>query len=197
MSGVALVILAAGAGRRLGQQCKALLPASGGASFLETISALAIAAGVREQIVVAGEPHLDPTMREASRLDLSCAINPEPSRGMASSIEVGFRHALDHFGAVRAALLWPVDHAEVRPRTLAAVIEASVAESIVVPVFDQRGGHPTSFGRELWTELARCSAHPDGARGVLRVRAACVRRLEVDDSGVLRDVDTPADRGGV
>lgn len=192
MSNVAAVILAAGAGRRLGGVNKALLETDG-ASFLATIARLGSAAGLSPQLVVVGEPHCAATVAEAERLGLTWLVNSDPSRGMASSIEVGFGHLVAEGAGVDAALLWPVDHARVRPATVDTVVAACTADNVVVPAFGGRGGHPTGFGRCAWPALARCSQQPEGARSVVHA-AAQLRRVDVDDPGVLRDVDTPADQ---
>jgi CTP:molybdopterin cytidylyltransferase MocA len=47
----------------------------------------------------------------------------------------------------------------------------------------------------VWAGLAGCAGDPDGARGVLR--AARSVAVEVDDPGVVHDVDTPADREAI
>ncbi len=192
---VAAVILAAGAGRRLGGVCKALLTTADGTSFLESISSVADAAGVTDKVVVIAEPHAAETRAEAERLGLVCTVNADPSRGMASSIETGFGYASNEFSRAHAALLWPVDHARVRADTVRAVLADGHPDAIRVPVFDGRGGHPTLFGRNLWPELAGCANRDQGARSVLRDNEQRIHRLAVDDAGVVRDVDTPEDRG--
>ena len=191
MSAIA-IILAAGAGRRLGGVAKALLPAAGGGSFLEAIARSAAAAGAREAIAVVGAPHGDAVAAEAGRLGLEVAWNPDPARGRSSSVAVGFAAALGGASTADVALLWPVDHASVLPATVAALLAGATGAAAVVPTHGGRGGHPAVIARALWPELAACDALPEGARSVLRA-AAGVRRIEVDDPGVVADVDEPAD----
>ncbi len=188
------VVLAAGAGLRLGGVAKALLRGGDGASFLSIIAARAAQGGAPVAVVVVGEPHREATEREARRLGLCVAVNADPGRGMASSVATGFSLARAREWDAQVALLWPVDHARVAPATVDAVVRASDARRIVVPTFDQRGGHPTAFGRSTWAALAACDQAADGARSVLRAHAELVVRVPVDDPGVLADVDTPADR---
>lgn len=180
------VILAAGAGTRLGGVAKARCQLADGTTFLAAIAATARAAGCGPIVVVAGPPHGDDVRALAAALDLAVCWNPAPARGMASSIAIGFA-ALPT--GLDAALLWPVDH----PRVAAAVIARLAAgrgdADAAIPTFAGRGGHPALIGRALWPALIAGDA-PDGARGVLR--AARTVRLAVDDPGVIRDVDTPA-----
>jgi CTP:molybdopterin cytidylyltransferase MocA len=185
------VILAAGAGRRLGGAAKALLRRSDGRSYLATIAGLARGAGAAELVVVVGEPHRADTEAEAARLGLPVTVNPDPARGMASSVAVGFTHAAERFAA-DAALLWPVDHPAVTAATLQALV-GIIGAPIRVPVHAGRGGHPTLFSREVWPELAACAGLADGARQVVRANPGRVARVEVMDPGVLADVDVPED----
>lgn len=190
---VVSVIVAAGAGRRLGGVAKALLPsAEAGVTFLARIAATASAAGASRAVVVVGPPHGAAVAAEARRLELEVAENHDPDRGMSSSVAIGFGHAEDRFAGAVAALLWPVDHARVEPATVAGLVRGASADAILVPTWGQRGGHPTAFGSDHWSALAGCDRLPRGARSVLDA-AARVRRIPVADPGVVADVDHPAD----
>lgn len=184
------VVLAAGRGARLGGVAKALL-SSAGESFLARLAATWAAAGGADALVVIGPPHGERVRAEAERLGLAVVENPQPERGMGSSVATGFA-ALAGRGD-RAALLWPVDCARVVAPTVAAVMAASAPDRIVVPTWQGRGGHPAAFGRALWHELAAAGAEPEGARSIVHRDPARVTRLPVDDPGVLADVDVPAD----
>lgn len=185
------MIVAAGAGRRLGGAAKALLVRPDGRTFLAAVVESARAAGVRDVVVVVGRPYRDEVAAAARSLGAEVVDNPAPERGMASSVAVGFRFAREQLGRADGALLWPVDHASVRTETVAQVLSRGGA--IVVPTFGDRGGHPTLFAREVWDELAACEQAPDGARSVVRSDPDRVTRFEVSDAGVVADVDTPAD----
>jgi len=187
------VVVAAGAGARLGGVAKALL-AAGGTTFLGAIARTAAAAGIApgDVVVVVGAPFGEAVAAEAARLGLGVAWNPAPARGMASSVAIGFAALARDRPALDAALLWPVDHPAVRPATVIALIAARDAgAAAVVPTVGGRGGHPALVARALWPALAGCGDAADGARGV--IRAADPRRVAVDDPGVVRDVDTAAD----
>ncbi len=178
------VVLAAGAGARLGGVAKALLPI-GAERFLDRVLATAGAVGVAppDAIVVVGPPFAAEVAAAAAAGGATVVVNPDPARGMASSVGLGFA-ALP--AAIDAAFLWPVDH----PRVSAATLRALIARGGGVPAYRGRGGHPPLVARALIAALAAATGHPDGARGVLRGRLAAV---EVDDPGVVRDVDVPGD----
>lgn len=193
----AAIILAAGSGRRLGGVAKAVLTCSEGVTFLAAICDTARRAGLEHFVVIAGPPYGDQTRSEAARLNLPSLTNPEPSRGMSSSVAVGFEYALQRFAGFTTALLWPVDHMRVRVDTVQKLLARATARDIVIPTFDRRGGHPTGFGRDLWQDLAACGSAPQGARSVVRSLRSRhpnrVKPIEVTDAGVTADVDTPAD----
>lgn len=196
---VVLVVLAAGAGRRLGGVAKALLRAPGpggpaGASFLARVAALGRAGGAAGGLVVVGPPHGDAIRAEAEKLNLSVIDNPAAlESGMAGSVARGFAGAARLFPRARAALLWPVDHARVGPETLARLVAEARADRIVVPVHGGRGGHPTAVGRHIWSEMAGCADLPAGALSVVRADPGRVVRIDAGDAGVVADVDRPED----
>ena len=183
------VILAAGAGMRLGGVAKALLAAGGGRTFLSQILATARATGLDQAIVVVGAPFGDQVRKHARDLGASVVENPHPEQGMASSVALGF-HAIA--GTVcDAAWLWPVDHPDVRETTLRALIDALGEHAAARPVFGGRGGHPPLISRALWPQLAACADAPAGARSVMA--EADVVDVAVNDEGCVRDVDTAID----
>ena len=168
------VVLAAGAGTRMGGVAKALLR-RGDRTFLQCIVETALA---NEVVVVVGPPYGDAVAAHARELGARVAVNEDPSRGMSSSINLGFAN-LDS----DAAWLWPVDHPDVRASTLHALIAEVGAREIARPVCDGRGGHPPLIRRAVFDRLARC----ENARDV--INAADVVNVEVDDRGTIEDVD--------
>ena len=187
-----LVILAAGSGTRLGGIAKALLPIERD-TYLQRIVRIARVAGVHDVVVVVGRPFGTAVGAHARELGISVIVNPLPERGMASSVAQGFA-AMEHFDA-DAAWLWPVDHPRVDVETLHRLIAALDGHEVAQPLYGGRGGHPPLIARRAWPKLAACGDVEGGARAVL---ASCkVARVEVEDAGVLRDVDTPADRAEI
>lgn len=195
--GIAAVILAAGEGRRLGGVAKALLPHPAG-SYLAAIAATARSVGLVDAVVVVGAPFGDEVAAHARQLGLRVRVNPAPARGMASSVALGF--AAIAGGPAAAAWLWPVDHPAVTAGTLRRLIAAldgtaGAGAEVARPCHRGCGGHPPLIARAVWPALAACAGRVDGARGVLRAARAVA--VEVDDPGVIHDVDTPADREAI
>lgn len=189
MSDVAAVILAAGAGTRLGGLAKALIARRDGSTFLASIIASARASGLGDAIVVVGPPHGDAIAKHAKELGCRIVLNRAPERGMASSVATGFGSLLGT--TATAAWLWPVDHPDVVPATLRGLRAALGTYAAVRPLYRGRGGHPPLISSSLWPQLAECGDVEGGARAVLA--EADVLDLAVDDAGCVRDVDTLED----
>jgi len=181
------VVLAAGQGTRMRGVCKALLDA-GGRTFLGCVVAAARAAGARPLVVAGGR--FQPEVTAAARkLGVEVAVNPDPGRGMSSSIAVGVAAARP---TDAGALVWPVDHPAVRPDTVGSVLASASPDNAVVPLHAGQGGHPVWFGRVFFAALRDPGL---GDRGGARALLADPRviRVNVDDPGVRYDIDTPSD----
>jgi molybdenum cofactor cytidylyltransferase len=183
------VILAAGAGTRLGGLAKALIKIESD-TYLQRIARIARVAGVSDVVVVVGRPYGREVGDHARELGLDVVVNPLPESGMGSSVALGFA-ALAEYEA-ESAWLWPVDHPGVQVETLYRLIAGLGTHEVAQPRLGDRGGHPPLVARRLWPKLAACGSLEGGARAVFA--KADVVRIDVDDQGVIRDVDTPADR---
>jgi len=181
---IGAVILAAGAGTRLGGVAKALLAGPQRRTFLSTILASAGEIGLADAVVVVGPPHGDAVAVHAHELGARTVVNPHPEHGMASSVALGFA-AIE----TDVAWLWPVDHPDVSAATLRELATRIGTHDAARPVYDGRRGHPPLIARALFSRLANCG--DGGARAVLE--AADVVDVDVDDRGVVRDVDTAID----
>jgi len=191
MARVAAVILAAGEGRRAGGP-KAFQrwqdPVSGREeSFLSRVAGVALAGGADPVVAV-----LRPQDLERGRAEdppgLRRVVNPEPGRGMLSSLGCG----LDALPSeVHAVLAFPVDHPDVLPGTVAALIEACSMEGggLWAPVYEGRSGHPVAVSISVFQGLPREDL-PGGLAAWVRARGLQWLPVQVDDSGILRNRNT-------
>ncbi len=112
--------------------------------------------------------------------------------GMGASLACGVQAAAAADGWIIAL----ADMPWVATATIASVRDAIAGGALLAaPFHDGRRGHPVGFGRACYRELAALTGD-EGARAVVMRHARELQRIDVDDPGVLRDVDTPADLMG-
>jgi molybdenum cofactor cytidylyltransferase len=115
-------------------------------------------------------------------------VNPEWARGQTTSMQCGL-------GALPAeadgVLFTLVDHPAVAATTIDALLAGPHATLLRVPRFDGRRGHPIWFSRELIPEFLALP-QTGAARDVVRGHATETEFLDVDDAGILADIDDPA-----
>ena len=189
------LILAAGESRRMGTP-KALLRYKD-ESFLDTLIGL-FEKSCAPVIVVLGASAQD--VRAATTRAATFVENTHWQSGQTSSMQCGLR-ALP--ADVDGVLFTLVDHPAVRTETIDALLQADVtggAETgklkhapprLRVPRYQGRNGHPIWFSRGLISELLAL-AESGAARDVVRAHAAEIEFVDVDDAGVLADIDDPA-----
>jgi len=187
------IVPAAGASRRMGRP-KALLP-FGGTSVLGAVAAALAGGGAGETVVVVGpgDAALD---RHAAGLGLRRAVNPDPSRGMLSSVLAGLE-ALGGGASVarRGAplLVCPADLPALSAATVRAVLDRlESGAALAVPVHRGRRGHPLGIAARLAPEIEALDPAV-GLRQLLDRRRDEVAEVPVDDPGAVDDADTPDD----
>jgi molybdenum cofactor cytidylyltransferase len=182
------ILLAAGESRRMGFP-KPLLRLNG-ETFLTHI-AVSMLLTVERLIIVLGA-HRD-AVKVAVPADNRIGIieNPDYALGQLSSIKAGVRALSAH---ADAAIVHLVDHPTVLPETfsrLAGEYQLSGKPILVARCHGHRG-HPVLFDRSIFEELQQAPTNV-GARAVVKANADRVIYVDVDDPGVLLDLDTPAD----
>jgi molybdenum cofactor cytidylyltransferase len=180
---------------------KALLPCGpSGHTFVRHL-ARALQEGGVEEVLVVGRVDDDALRAEVDALPVPARYveNPGADGGQLTSVLAGLTVA-DRPG-VTGVLVSPVDAPMIASATVAALLQAfrSAHPAIVRAGHKGRHGHPVIFGRAVFADLRRADLSV-GARAVVRAYAGRVLEVEVDDPGVLGDIDTPDDyralRGG-
>ena len=184
---IAGLILAAGESSRMGTD-KATL-AYRGRTFLELIVQTLQEAGLERIVVVLGH-HAEEIQRQVKIEAAQVLINPDYKSGQTSSLQVGLRSVIEE--EVEAIILCLVDHPAVSPssvRRLVATFRQSGAP-VVIPTNRGRQGHPVLIGRQVFKELLEL-AQDTGANSVVRRYRSATQFVEVEDEGIVMDVDDP------
>jgi molybdenum cofactor cytidylyltransferase len=163
----------------------------GGETFIARTTALAMSVASRVVIVLGA--HADRVCAAIvpdSRVLI--AQNPNFKRGQLSSLKVGLVVA-DSAGA-DAVIVHLADHPLVSPSTFHALADnyGDPAHSIFVARHGGRRGHPVIFDRAVFAELM-AAPEDQGARVVVNAAPERVLYVDVDDPGVVLDLDTAAD----
>ena len=183
----AIIVLAAGKGSRfLGTDHK-LAQRIGSATVLAMTLRHAIATQL-PVVVVTTARFADLARRGIAARDvvLLPEADTDAGLGMGHSIAAGVAARPDAGGW----LVLPADMPLIEPATILAVARELAHHAVVYAQHKGRRGHPVGFATELYSELAMLTGDEGARRLVSRYPAVGV---EVDDPGVLVDVDTEAD----
>lgn len=142
--------------------------------------------GSKLQALLAGRPVLEHTLAAVRASGLPFHLEAAGHPGMGDSIGAAVRAT----AAAGGWLVLPGDLPLVRPASLRAVAAALQQASVVLPVHQGTRGHPVGFAAEHGPALQALTG-TEGAAAI--VRAAQALRLELDDEGVVTDIDTVAD----
>lgn len=192
------LVPAAGASRRMGRP-KLLLP-YGTSTILGSLAA-ALRAGGASPVVIVAAPG-DVELQEWARaFGAVVAVNPDPERGMLSSIREGIAALGGASGLAQrgeVVLVAPADLPALRPATVAEVLwrRAAAGAPLAVPVYQGKRGHPLAIAPDLLPEIETLDLSI-GLRELLERHASSVLEVPVDDPGAIRDVDTPEDYAGL
>ena len=142
-------------------------------------------------IVVLGY-HAD-TLRPLVEDHAIIAINPAPERGQLSSLQAALAEVPEQCdGFLFSQVDSPAVSENTLDRLLAAFHSRPVGTLLVVPAFEGKHGHPVLATREIAAELLALPATAM-AREVIRRHISQTIYIDVDDPGVLTDIDTPQD----
>lgn len=184
-----IVVLAAGKGSRFGGDLHKLAQVFGASTVLGSTLRNAIESQLPVVVVTTAE--LAPlAARQLALRDIVVVTDEQAARGMGHSISCG----VGERSGAPGWLILPGDMPLVRPGTLLAVARALEHHPVVVAQYRGRRGHPVGFSAELYSELVMLTGDDGARRVVLRYPA---HGEEVDDPGVLLDIDTATDLAAV
>ena len=184
---IAVIVLAAGAARRFGSQ-KLLHPLDGVPLVRASVERL-LSAGPEQTIVVVGHD-ADGVRHALSGVAVTIVENPDPDRGMSSSLRAGLAAVSGRAVAVIVALGdQPLDRDEIVPSLVARFGGDDAA--IVAPRYQGVQGVPVLFARPVFPELEALTGD-EGARRVVMRDASRVVYVDFDFP-MPADVDTPGD----
>lgn len=186
------LLLAAGAGSRMGGPKALVGPLAGEESPVSLVAGWMHAGGCEQVVVVIGASARDVRASLPIRPWLSIAEATDWSAGMAASLRAGLAHVTA--GNASAALITLVDLPDVRAdvfeRLLATAAPGSADESVLArAAYQGRPGHPVLIGRSWWAAAADLARGDTGARELFATRPH--RLVECGDLATGEDADLP------
>ena len=188
---VGAVLLAAGAGSRLGGKPKCLLELGGVPLIRRQLIALS-GAGVDEVVVVLGH-HAELIEPAVMTFPVTLIRNPQPDDGQVSSQRLGLAALSGKLDAVIVALAdQPLINAQDITVLIGAFKKRPAGTSVVYPEIRGERGNPVMFTAEVREQILAGAAHL-GCRQWQAANAAAVAPFVTDNHRYKVDIDTPED----
>jgi CTP:molybdopterin cytidylyltransferase MocA len=146
-----------------------------------------VAAGIKNVVVVicrGGSEILD-SMKD---LPVKVVFNENPESEMAESVRIGLRTLTDSSSGILVHLS---DHPLVSTGTLKSIVQCHLEtpDKIIIPLYKGKKGHPSLFPKPVIDEVFVGLT----LREIINRDSSRIKFLDVDDEGVILDMDTKED----
>jgi len=193
MSRIVGILLAAGQGARFGGDkllAPIAMPSAGAAGVapIGVAAALNLIGAIPDSIAVVRPRD---TQLAAHFTDAGLRVVPcmNAGDGMSATLACGIAATVDADGWIVAL----GDMPWIAPATIRAIAEAVASGAdIAAPSYRGQRGHPVGFSRRHRDALSSLTGDA-GARSLIERNLARLTWIDVEDAGVVQDVDTPSD----
>ena len=193
---LAVLILAAGEGSRLGGYPKALLQKEGN-SLLSRLCKSVHAHSPVQILVVTGfyKEQIEQEIQLINRqhqVQMTCVNNPKPEAGQSSSVRLGLEALKDHYDALLIALC---DQPNIGTQEIGRLLEEfelrTLDQEIVLPMVKGQRGNPVIFSKKVIDQILDI---PDMVcRPFMDKHPELIRIFESENQAYILDVDTQDD----
>lgn len=182
---ISAILLGAGESKRMGRD-KLLLPWKR-KTMLEHCLQVLLRSKI-DRVIVVLDRKKERIAHYFSGNRVKVVFNPDPRKGMSSSIRKGIQALTQQGDGILIAL---GDMPFLKPRTIKAIIKAfrEGKGGIILPSFKGKQGHPVLFHRKYEEELLKLRGDR-GGKAVVMKHPEDVYVLSVKSEGVIRDIDT-------
>jgi molybdenum cofactor cytidylyltransferase len=190
MAHVEALILAAGLSSRMGTN-KLLLNVKG-STIIEKTVAIIMATPVTGVSMVLGNAGSD-IKRVLATYPISFIENPNYASGMSSSVRIGIKSIMDRQD-IDAVLVMLGDMPLVLSDTVTRLIQEFEENHslIIAPRYHGRRGNPVLFSRAMFRHMLEVKGD-NGAREIINIYQDQVLFVDVNDPGIIIDLDTKED----
>ncbi len=185
------LVLAAGAGSRLGGRPKCLLRLHGISLIRRQILAL-LRVGIERPVVVLG-CYKDRIGQDIADLPVDFVLNPEPARGQTSSVRLGLHHLPSQIDTIVVAL---ADQPLIEDQDIRNLLKHfkfnQPQHSVLVPTHQGLPGNPVVFDASVRRDIL-ASEDQFGCKDWQLRHPERVFRWECQDNRYRTDIDSPED----
>ncbi|MGB0900130.1 nucleotidyltransferase family protein [Halocynthiibacter sp.] len=189
---VHIILLAAGASRRMQGEDKLMRLAGGEPLLQRSLQKACASAAKHVSVVLPGEKPERLEIVNASRACPIFAVNWQD--GMGASLAAGIADMKGGDAVIIALADMPdltVDHYNALIHCFADVPDDVRSQAIIrAASADGTPGHPVLFGSSWFAELGRAQGD-QGARGILQREKGIVQHINTPRDGAITDLDTP------
>jgi CTP:molybdopterin cytidylyltransferase MocA len=185
------LVLAAGAGRRMGGPKALVRLTDGGPTLVETAVARVLESGCDRVVVVVGAAG-EQAAALVAETGAEVVAADDWDEGMGASLRAGIAHLEDAHDDL--ALVTLVDLPDVTAAVMSRVLADAFGDgraALARAAYDGVPGHPVVIGRDHWSAVRTTARGDRGARDHLR--ATPHRLVECGDLATGRDLDTAED----
>ena len=186
---LALIMLAAGNSRRFGSN-KLIYEVDGVPMYLQTLRQIQKAALKipDSRIILVTQMQQSEIIDAAKEIGAEALINPQPERGISSSMQIGLESAKD----ADACLFTVSDQPWLTAETIIALYDAFQSENkgMACTIRGEKTGNPCIFSKKYYRELMEITGDK-GGKQIIKRYPEDVTYLKISDERELQDVDVP------
>lgn len=188
MAKIKALVLAAGFSSRMGRN-KMLLPFAD-STVIESTAQAFLKSDLNGVAVVLGNEK-EKIQQILAPYPIQFIENCRFAQGMSTSLREGIK-CLMNDPELDGVMISPGDMPFMKQETINFILEKFQETSypIIIPQYQGKKGHPVLFARSLFPQLMEISGDM-GARDVVRQNFKQCLLLEVNDPGILIDIDSP------
>lgn len=183
---IGAVVLAAGFSNRYGSSKLQARLSNGKTVFQQTLERI-IAAIPR--VYVISRPEIAPLLLEYHP---QIASFEQADHGMGASLAF----AMSKLSTWDGCLVCLADMPFIESESYRKIADALHSDNIVIPTFNSQTGNPVAFGQYYFKQLRALKGDVGGrdiVRSVAKNSPELLIKLELEDAGIIQDVDTPED----
>ena len=185
---ISSILLAAGQSKRMLGENKLIKDVKGIPLIKYALNNI-LKSNVNEIIIILGYQNetIEKLIDKTSRVKF--VFNSNYKEGISSSIKKGIKNLSEKNEAFFISL---GDMPSINYNTYNQLIKYSKDKKVIVPLFKGQKGNPVLFPKSFEKKLLSIEGD-SGAKKMLEINKKKVLNLEIDDPGIIKDLDVPSD----